>query len=71
MGLIGGTAAIRYWDDSIGDWANIAGATCGDDYTLSYQIEGDLAGYTILTVPEPASLSLLVIGGIALVRRRK
>jgi len=44
LGLIDGTDAIRYWDDSIGDWANITGATYGEDYTLSYLTEGDLSG---------------------------
>ncbi len=50
MDMIYGTDAIRYWDDSISDWADITDATCDDDYTLSYLTEGDLAGYTLLTV---------------------
>ena len=49
LGLVGGTDAIRYWDYSISDWAAIAGATYGDDYTLSY-----LSGYTTLTASVPA-----------------
>ncbi|HBO44835.1 MAG TPA: hypothetical protein DD670_13070, partial [Planctomycetaceae bacterium] len=36
LGLIGGTDAINYWDDSISDWADITGATPGVDYTLAY-----------------------------------
>jgi T5SS/PEP-CTERM-associated repeat protein len=74
LGLIDGTDAIRYWDTSISDWANITGATYGEDYTLSYLTEGDLAGYTMLTVtaiPEPATLSLLVLGGATILRRRR
>ena len=71
MEMINGTDAIRYWDDSILDWADITGAIYGQDYTLSYLTEGDLTGYTMLTVPEPAALSLLVIGGLAMLRRRK
>ncbi len=50
LGLVDGTDAIRYWDDSILDWADITGATYGRDYMLDYLIEGDLAGYTMLTV---------------------
>ncbi len=54
LGLIDGTDAIRYWDDSISGWADITGATYGDDYTLSYLIGGDLDGYTVLTASIPA-----------------
>jgi T5SS/PEP-CTERM-associated repeat protein len=71
LGLINGTDAIRYWDDSVTDWADITGATYGRDYTLSYLTAGDLAGYTLLTVPEPAALSLLILGGVTMLRRRR
>ncbi len=50
MELVSGTDAIRYWDDSFSDWADITGATYGEDYWLSYMTEDDLAGYTMLTV---------------------
>ncbi len=53
MGLIDGSDAIRYWDESIAGWADITGATRAKDYTLEYLTEGDLAGYTMLTVAEP------------------
>ena len=74
MGLINGTDAIRYWDDSILDWADITGAIYGDDYTLSYLTAGDLADYTVLTVtavPEPASAILLLLGALAVFRQRR
>jgi len=73
LGLVNGTDAIRYWDDSISDWADIAGATYGQDYTLSYLTEGDLSGYTMLTVtavPEPATLSLFALGAVTMIRRK-
>jgi hypothetical protein len=68
---IGGTDDLRYFNESIWDWDNITTATPGDDYTLSYLNEGDLAGYTVLTVPEPATLILLATGGLAVLRRRR
>jgi len=76
MGLINfvnGTGAIRYWNSSISDWADITGATYGLDYTLDYLTAGDLAGFTMLTVgeiPEPATMLLLALGGV-LLRKRK
>ncbi len=54
LGLVSGTDAINYWDYSISDWADITGATYGDDYTLSYLSEGALNGYTVLTLSMPA-----------------
>jgi hypothetical protein len=48
--LINGTDAIRYWDANLLDWAPLTAATNGIDYSLSYLTEGDLAGYTLLTV---------------------
>ncbi|OQY06288.1 MAG: hypothetical protein B6I25_04250 [Planctomycetales bacterium 4572_13] len=68
-----GIGTIRYWDDSMSEWDNIINATYGADYTLDYLAEGDLAGYTVLTVtavPEPVTLVLLAIGGL-LTRKRK
>ena len=56
LGLIGGTDAIRYWNESIWGWADITGATPGDDYSLSYLSGGDLDGYTVLTVNTPVPI---------------
>jgi hypothetical protein len=70
--LIYGTDDIRYWDESVGGWANIAGATAGNDYRLTYLTKGDLAGYTVLTViavPEPATLGMVALGGLVGLRR--
>ncbi|MBN2292796.1 MAG: PEP-CTERM sorting domain-containing protein [Pirellulales bacterium] len=50
LDLIDGSDAIRYWDHINAAWADITGATSGRDYWLSYVSEGDLAGYTVLTV---------------------
>ncbi len=74
--LIGGTdnGNIHYWKDSLSDWAPITDAVRGEDYALTYLAEGDLVGYTMLTVggevPEPATMSLLTLGGLTLLRRR-
>jgi fibronectin-binding autotransporter adhesin len=64
-----GTDEINYWDGSA--WANITGATPDVDYTLMYLTQGDLAGYTLLTVPEPTTLAMLGIGALATLRRKR
>ena len=74
LGLVEGTDAIRYWDALVSDWAHISGATLGQDYWLEYLSEGDLAGYTVLTVtaiPEPVGLVLFGLGGLAMMRRKR
>ena len=74
LSLIEGSDDIRFWDDSVSDWADIAGATAGEDYILTYLTEGDLAGYTVLTVtavPEPVTISIFALGGLAMIRRRR
>ena len=82
FGLIDGTDAIRYWDESIGpegDWAPLAPSTSAEVYSLEYVTEGELSGYTVLTVgvvPEPSTLVLFVLGGLSglgcwLLRRKR
>lgn len=68
LALIGGSGIIRYWDGS--DWSNITNADASS-YSVEAITSGDFAGYTMLTVPEPATMSLLALGGIALLRRRR
>jgi len=72
------TSEIQY-DDGSG-FVNMNGAAILDtDYTLTYALTGgptvngqDLSGYTVLTIiPEPSSMSLLALGGLALLRRRR
>lgn len=69
LGVINGSNAMRYWDESLADWAPLATATAGRDYTLDYLTAGDLAGYTLLTVgdvpapvPAPGGVALLAWG---------
>lgn len=65
LGLVEGTDAIRYWDELNHAWAALSTATMGEDYTLEYLTEGDLTGYTVLTVgtvPEPGTLGLIFSG---------
>ena len=69
LALVSGAGPIQYWDGA--GWANITEATYGVDYTLVHAGSGDLADYTILTVPEPATLSLLIGGALAGLRRRR
>ena len=70
-----GTDALRFWDDSLSDWAPLTSAINGTDYTLEYLTEGELAGYTLLTVgtaiPEPTAFTLILTSlACACVRRR-
>jgi len=53
LALVSGTDAIRYWHSTFGNWDDITSATLNVDYTLTYLTEGDLAGYTVLTVHVP------------------
>jgi fibronectin-binding autotransporter adhesin len=50
LGLVQGSDAIRYWDESASDWADITAAIEGVDYVLDRLVAGDLTGYTVLTV---------------------
>ncbi|MGD9127876.1 MAG: PEP-CTERM sorting domain-containing protein, partial [Planctomycetia bacterium] len=75
LNLIEGDGIIQYWDTNIANWANITDATDGDDYTLVHHTDGDLAGYTVLTVgivPEPSTVILMLttLTGWFFVRRR-
>jgi T5SS/PEP-CTERM-associated repeat protein len=75
LGVVKGTGEIRYWDDSISGWAAISGATYGADYSLKYLTDGELAGFTVLTVgavPEPSTIVLLLsaFAGLLFIRRR-
>jgi T5SS/PEP-CTERM-associated repeat protein len=72
LSMVAGTGSIRYFNGAA--WDDITNATAGVDYTVAYQSGGDLDGYTVLTVtaaPEPATMALLAIGGLAMLRRRR
>ena len=73
----GGTTAFQY--DNAGTWAPLTTAQSSlydlTTYSTETFINGvDVDGYTVLTmnaIPEPTSLSLLALGGLALLRRRR
>ena len=78
LDLIEGSGDIRYYDEETGGWESLTEAFMGTDYTLSFIDDGDLDGYTLLTVyavPEPGTFALLATGlGILLActcRKRK
>ncbi|QDU55654.1 hypothetical protein [Aeoliella mucimassa] len=65
LSSIVGNDDIRYWDQATTTWAPITEAVQNRDYTLRYIHQGELAGYTMLTVgpvPEPASVLLAILG---------
>lgn len=64
LGLVVGSDDIRYWTGS--EWDSILNATPGIHYMLSFD-----GSHTTLTVPEPASVVLLGVGGLALIRRKR
>ena len=50
LNLIEGDGSIVYCDNTNWEWKDIATATEGKDYTLTYFTTGDFAGYTLLDV---------------------
>ena len=68
----GVVSADDYAAVKISPYANWDGLVSADDYGIVQQgFNGDGAIYPGSTVPEPATLSLLVIGGLVLIRRKK
>ena len=60
---------LKYWNGS--DWDSMSNGTAGVDYDLTAGA-GDLEGYGVLAiVPEPATMLLLALGGLAMLRRRR
>ncbi|MCA9241575.1 MAG: hypothetical protein KDA37_15300 [Planctomycetales bacterium] len=73
LGLVEGAGLVRYWNNSLAEWAPITEARYGEEYTLRYFTEGDLAGFTVLAVgaiPEPSSFLLQTVFALAVARRR-
>jgi T5SS/PEP-CTERM-associated repeat protein len=67
--ITGTDGNVKYWNGSA--WDSMSNGTLGVDYALT-DGAGDLAGYGVLTIiPEPTTMSLLALGGLALIRRRR
>ncbi|MCD6378209.1 MAG: PEP-CTERM sorting domain-containing protein [Planctomycetes bacterium] len=72
LARVKGTDEIEYWDGT--DWSKITNAMAGEDYFIVYHDDGDLAGFTVLTVtavPEPATLMLLLTCGVLAIMRNR
>jgi len=67
-GLIGREVTLDIIDAHYGDWGWIG----VDDFQMIGALPWDVGGtYTLTVVPEPATMSLLALGGVALLRRRR
>jgi hypothetical protein len=56
------------WEDA---WGLVSTAAVWDHVLTSDEIAGMGSNTTALTIPEPATMSLLAIGGLALLRRNR
>lgn len=64
------TVMITYQTASNGTWNVISREATQSNTGVVSGAAGDFAAYLDLTIPEPASLSLLALGGLTLLRRR-
>jgi hypothetical protein len=54
-----------------GDFDQITSNNCLFTYTVNYGASHNIVEISVTSVPEPGAISLLAIGGIALIRRRR
>ena len=60
------------WDNHLGyGWSGTAWQGAYDAYNIKDESGFNAATYVMTTVPEPATLGLLAVGGLALLRRKK
>ena len=65
------TGGLTLDGDNVLGTGVLTGRWYGPDETIwAITISGNAAGATILAIPEPATLSLLALGGLAMMRRR-
>lgn len=68
--VIGDAAEERAFNDTVGDFTFFDGFEAGDLSAFTVGVD-QFSGYALVVIPEPGSLAMLGLGGLALLRRRR